>query len=363
MPPIAIAAVAAGAAIAGGVAGAIERSNASNDVKALMKQRLAELEQVGMPPDTSLPLILQEFKQQGVITPELEKQIHAEASKVAQIKENPQTRDLAMRGLQLIQQRAETGFGPEEIAALNVAKKQAAKEAQGRQQAILQNMQARGMGGSGAELAAQLSSAQAADEELSASADRIAAEKAAASRQAVQQLMSGASNLRAQDFGVAETKARAEDELNRFNVTSDIARQKANIAAKNRAAELNLSEKQRIADANIAMANAEQARQNAARESVWKNKLGLAGAKGDIYNQQAAQRQQQGEAAAQGWAQMGQGVAGAVTGIGGLGGGARTAAPTAPMVQAQPTARATLGVDTTLAPVDDLENKYPWLRR
>ena len=90
MPPLVVGAVVAGTAVAGGIAGANERSNASDDTKALMIQRLQALEAAGTPPETALPLILQEFKSQGVITPELEKEIQGEASKVAQLKEDPQ---------------------------------------------------------------------------------------------------------------------------------------------------------------------------------------------------------------------------------------------------------------------------------
>lgn len=365
MPPAAIAAVAAGAAIAGGVAGAIERSNASAAAKELMKQRLEEFTRVGTPPETSLPLILQEFKQQGVITPELEKQINIEASKVAQIKEDPQLREAALQGLQLLQQRSERGFGAEEEAAFAQARQEAGKESQGRLQSILQQMQAKGMGGSGAELAAQLSTSQAGDEQLAAEGQRIAAERAKASRDAIGALVSGSTQLRGQDFDIAKAKAAAEDELNRFRVGMEADQQARNIAAKNRAMELNLAEKQRIADANTAMANAEQARQNDARLRDWNSKMDYARAKGGIYNDQASQRLREGEAAAQGWAQIGQGVGGAVTGIGAYGINAPRSLQTQGPEQgsARFVTKPSLGVDTNIMPEDDLSKRYPWLKR
>lgn len=316
MPPIAIAAVAAGATLAGGIAGAIERSNASAEAKELMKQRLAEFEKAGMPPNTSMPLILQEFKQQGLITPELEKEINVEASKVAQIQEDPKLRQAAMQGLQLLQERSDKGFGAEEEAAFAQARKETGKESQGRLQSILQQAQARGMSGGGQELAAQLSASQVGDEALSMEGGRIAAEKSRASRDAINKMFGAATQMREQDFDVANTKASAEDQLNRFRVGMEADQQSRNVAAKNRAQEGNLSEKQRIADANINMNNMEQARQNEARMRDWIAKMDLARSKGGIYEDQAAFAQKQGEAAAKGWADMGAGLGGAVTGIG-----------------------------------------------
>lgn len=316
MPPLAIAAVSAGASLAGGVIGAVERSNASKEAKALMAQRLAEFEKAGMPPETALPLVLQEFKQQGTITPELEKQINIEASKVAQIKEDPKLREAALQGLQLLQQRSDQGFGAEEEAAFAQARREAGKESQGRLQSILQQTQARGMGGSGAELAAQLSASQAGDEQLAMEGQNIAAERARASRDAINRMFGAATELRGQDFDIANAKAAAEDQLNRFRVGMEADQQARNIAAKNRAQEYNLSEKQRIADQNINMANMEQARQNEARMRDWIAKMDLARAKGGIYNDQADQRLKEGASAAAGWAQVGQGVGGAISGIG-----------------------------------------------
>jgi len=316
VPPVVIASVAAGTTLAGGVVGAIERSNASDDAKDLMKQRLAEFERAGTPPNTALPLVLQEFKQQGILSPELEKQINIEASKVAQIQEDPKLRDAAMQGLQLLQQSSERGFGAEEEAAFAQARREAGKEAQGRLQSILQQAQARGMGRSGAELAAQLSASQAGDEALANQGLDIAAERARAQRDAINRMFGAATELREQDFGVARTKAEAKDLLNRFRVGMEADQQARNVAALRRAEELNLAEKQRIADVNIAMANQEQARQNEARLRDWQSKMDLARAKGGVYGDQAEQRLLEGISAAEGWAQVGQGVGSAITGLG-----------------------------------------------
>lgn len=361
MPPVVVGAVMAASAIAGGVAGAIERSNASDEAKALMQARLDELNAVGQPPDTSIALVLQEFKQQGIITPELEKEILQETSKVAQLKEDPGVRDAQVKALQFLQNRSETGLGPEERSAFNLLRKEVAKDTEGKRQQILQNMAAKGMSGSGAELAAQLSASQAGDEAAAAAGDRIAASAAQNALQAMAQVGQLGGQIRGQDFDVARTKAGAEDEMNRFNTQAQIARQTRNIAAQNEAQARNLQEKQRMSDMNVQQANQEAARQMAAKESVWRNKLALAGAKGDVYSSQANQRLKEGEANAAGWQQMGQGVAqgAAAMGGGGMAGGmtGKTATPTQ-----------SLGVDTNLTNQSDtfsqsMYDKYPWLKK
>jgi hypothetical protein len=317
-----------------------------------MKQRLSELEKAGMPPETALPLILQEFKQQGVITPDLEQQINIEASKVGQIQEDPKLRQAAMQGLQLLQERSDRGFGAEEEAAFAEARQGTAKEAQGRLQSIIQQAQARGMGGSGAELAAQLSTAQAGDESLANQGLQIAAERAKAQREALTRAFAGATQMRGQDFDIARTKAQAEDELSRFRVSTEADRQSRNVAAQRRAEELNLAEKQRMTDLNVRQANEEQARQNAARQSDWLAKMKLAEAKGGIYREQAGQRIEEGSAAAKGWTDMGQGLGGAITGA-----GARFGAPQAPAT-VQPAQGVSIMNPTTVTNADILGDDY-----
>lgn len=364
MPPVAIVAVAAGIALVGGIAGAIERSNASAEAKALMKKRLEELERAGTPPHTALPLILQEFKQQGLISPQLEKEINIESSKVSQIQEDPKLRQAAMQGLQLLQERSDRGFGAEEEAAFAQARREVGKESQGRLQSILQQAAARGMSGSGAELAAQLSASQAGDDQLAQEGERIAAERAKASRDAIGQMITGSTQLREQDFNIAKTKAQAEDELNRFRVSAEADRQMRNINAQNRAAELNLAEKQRVADLNNRMANEEQARQNEARLRDWQSRIDYAKLKGGIYNDQADARIREGESKAKGYNDMAQGVSGAVTGAGAYGIGSKGGGmQSGQQYSAQP---ARLGVDSNLyskEKEDELIRQYPWLRR
>lgn len=365
MPPAILAAVAVGTTVAGGIAGAIERSSASTEAKRMMQQRLEEYNKAGMPPESALPLVLQEFKQQGTISPALEKEINVGASKVAQIKEDPQLRNASVQGLQLLQQRSDKGFGAEEEAAFNQARAQTGKETQGRLQSIIQQAQARGMGGSGAELAAQLSASQAGDSNLSAEGDRIAAERAKASRDAINQMISGNEQLRGQDFNVENTKAAAEDQLNRFRVGMEAEQQSRNIAAQNQAQASNLAEKQHLADLNTQNANQEQQRQAAAKVADWENKMQLAREKGGALGQNAQYVQGQGQANATGIANIGQGVGSAISALAAkkVADQPNTANPTNAFASTfGPTKQPNLGVNTNMTDLpDDLKQKYPGL--
>jgi hypothetical protein len=149
-------------------------------------------------------------------------------------------------------------------------------------------MQARGQAGSGAELAATLAGSQAAAEMEAEQSDRIAAE---ANKRALQAIMAGGTlggQVRNADMDASTTRARAEDELNRFNVNNKLAVNSRNTAAMNTAAQRNLSEKQRLDDANTAMGNQEKLRQNEALRQVWLDKLSLAEKKSANYKDQSA---------------------------------------------------------------------------
>jgi hypothetical protein len=107
-----------------------------------------------------------------------------------------------------------------------------------------------------------------------------------------------AGQVRGQDFDVNSTRARALDERNRMLAENSVSRQARNVGNLNEAQRLNLTEQQRINDANVQMQNAEKLRQNAEQGSYFDRKLGLAQAKSNaqvgqagFYGQQAQQTQ------------------------------------------------------------------------
>jgi hypothetical protein len=90
----------------------------------------------------------------------------------------------------------------------------------GRRDSILQNMQQRGMGGSGLELLAQLQSSQAATDRNAQQGLDVAG---MAQQRALDAIIKGggiAGDIRSQDFGEQERVAQARDEISKFNASN-----------------------------------------------------------------------------------------------------------------------------------------------
>lgn len=347
------------APLVGNIVGGIASSGDKAKAQQAMNDALAQIQAVGAPPDLSAQIIREKLQQVGVYNPKMEDAITQGVSQVSQIQEDPSLKSAQNRALQVLQQRGAGGLNPEDRAAYNQLRAQTEKDAEGKRQQILQNMAARGMGGSGAELAAQLSSSQANDQDLSAQGDRLAAQASQNALQAMSQAGSLGGQIRAQDFDVNKTKAAAADELNRFNTQAQIARQARNTASANTAQQQNLSEAQRVSDYNTQQDNDEKLRQAAAKQAYWQNSLGYAGAKANAEKGQAQNYMNNAQQTADQFGKIGSGVG---SGIGALGQFAsqQVKAPSAP---AAPAAPGQLGVSTNVQSGldDDYLKKHPYL--
>ena len=318
--------IATGAAIAGGVAaaatagagivGSIQSSKDKAKARGAMQQALAEIESIGAGPDLAREIILEKFNQVGILTPELEQNVNMHVSQVANIKEDDSLRDAQKSALQLLKDRSEVGLTSEDKAAYGELRDRVQQDLQGQRGQILQQMQQRGMGGSGAELMAQLQATQGAANQQARGADDVAAE---ASRRALDSLSrygGQAAELRGQDFNVNNAKAQAADELSRFNVQNQMAIQARNVASRNAANEANLAGQQAAANQNTAMTNAELNRQRDAEQQMYANKQSNAQMKANALAGQAGQYQQAAQNTAQNWANIGSGTGAAIGALG-----------------------------------------------
>lgn len=263
----AIAAIAA--PVIANVIGGHIASGDSGNAGAAAQRAYQELMNIGLPPDLSKELILQKFQEAGILTPEVEQTIKLGPSKVSQITEDPETRDAQLSALKIIQEAATTGFTPESRSELNKIRDEVARDAESRRQQIVQNFQARGMGGSGAELASTLQSEQTAANQASRQGDELSAE---ASRRALDSAFKSGQlggDIRGQDFDVNKVRSSAEDEFSRFNVQNQQSTQNRNTDRLNRAAEANLINKQDISNENTELYNTEKLRANEAKRDYW----------------------------------------------------------------------------------------------
>jgi hypothetical protein len=209
---------------------------------------------------------------------------------------DPRLQAAQMAALEDVSGLAKTGLGAEDIAALNQIRRQAAGMAQAQKATTLQQMQERGLVDSGASLVAQLQAGQAASDMAAQQGDRLAAEAAAARRQALGQQASMASQMSQQQLALAGQKASAADVINQFNTQN-----RQNVAAQNLAA------RQNIANQQAATKNQKEIYNIGLIQQQFQNQMakatGVTGAQtnlANIYGQQAgaAQKAQQAQTGA-----------------------------------------------------------------
>jgi len=259
--------------IVGGLLGKNAAKSDLKNQKRLMQQAINEYTKLGYPPDYSKALVLQEFERAGVLTPQLEQEVEIAASELGNVQEDQSIRDTQRQALEMLKQRGQVGLSAEDRAALNQVRGEVQRDSEAKRQQILQQMQARGMGGSGAELMAQLQSAQGASDQAATGSDAVMAQAQERALRALSESGQMAGQVRGQDFDVNSTRARALDERNRMLAENSVSRQARNVGALNQAQQLNLSEQQRVNDANVSMKNREQERQAQAQADRYAQQL------------------------------------------------------------------------------------------
>lgn len=266
---------------------------------------LAELMGVKLPTVSEQQLMMEMQQQQGEYNPLLEQAISGGPTSYEQISTDPRLAEAQMGALQSLQQMGEQGITDSDRAMLNQITRQAAKQNQAKQGQILQEMQARGVGGSGVELAARLRASQESTDRASQQADELAKMALERRLQSVAQAGTLGGNIRQQGFGEQEAIARARDVQNQFNVQNQRAVQSSNINEQNRALLANLAEKQRIADSNVGSRNTQQKYNKELLQQDYLNRLNLASAKSNALTGQANQLAQQAQGTRDMWGNIG----------------------------------------------------------
>lgn len=306
---------AAAAPVLGGVIGNIASAGDRKRAQEAYASAMEKINAVGAPPDLSKEIILQEFRQVGALTPELEQAINIDSSQVSQIQEDQGLKDAQRGALTALQQRGKVGLTPEDRLSLAQIQQETQAQAEGKRQQIIQNMQARGMGGAGAELAAALAGSQGAADQASMRGMQVGAQASQNALQAMAQSGQLAGSIAGQEFSRAQTKASAADELARFNNQNQMGVQQRNVGSKNQAQEYNLGTAQQIANQNVTQANQEKYRQAQAAQDYWRNQLSLAQTQANALTGQGQQLGQQAGQTAQMWSGIGSGVGAGVGGV------------------------------------------------
>ena len=267
--------------------------------------------------EASIPQTYQQDQWLQDFTPEqLQQMQQLGPSAMENVATDPRLQAAQMSALQGLQDRSQSGYDATDRAAMAEAQMAAARQEQGQRGAIMQNMQARGMGGSGAELAAQLANQQGSANRMSATAGNIAGEGRQRALQAMMQSGQMAGQMQGADFNRQAQIAQARDQISQFNTTNNNKVQAQNNAMINQARMANQQGRQGVASGNTSG-------QNQFNQNQFQNKQGVAqvqynAATNDINNQIAKDAEKK---------RIQQAQMGAIAGVAGAGVGAAAGGP------------------------------------
>lgn len=312
---------AAGGAIIGGnvVTGLIgmQAQQAGQAAAAQARQQaLQEYLNIHVPDPAKQQIILQKFATTGQLDPQMEQAVSQRATELAKTNVSPAGRSAEVDALQEMTNVAHSGgMDAQARQTMEQGLQTANANERGQIGAIEQNAAARGQGGSGVQLAAELQSTQN-DANASANAGMSAA--SGAEQRALQAMTAEGqlgSNLNNQDYTQAAQKAEAQDAINRFNTQNQQGVANTNVQNTNSAAAANLANKQSVANANVGVSNQQEIQNKGLYQQQFNNELNLASGKANAENGVASGATAAGNSTAKSWANIGSAVGQGVAAI------------------------------------------------
>lgn len=306
------------APIVGGLIGQEQARGARDASNEARQQALAQFANIEIPDIEKQKLMLQEYQLTGQMTPELEMLINQGQTEMQNISVDPRLRSQQMAALEQMSGLAEGRVNPADAAAFEMARRNSAAEAQAKEGQILQNMQQRGQGGSGAELMARLQSNQSGADRLQQAQLEEAKAMQNARMAALTQQANMSGQLRTQDYGEQSNLAKAKDMINQFNTQNSQGVQQRNVGTRNNAQATNLQNSQNNANMNTELRNKQQIHNAGLVREQFGDQMRLAGAKAGQYQNEAQAQADQSARTAGMWASGGQAIG---TGIAGYASG------------------------------------------
>lgn len=219
---------------------------------------------VDTPDINKMRVNLEKLVQQGILDPNLGEEFLQAASSYANI--DPRYKDEQLGVLDALNTIVDTdGMDPQSRAVLHQLTGQTQAAERGGREAIMQNAAARGIGGSGLELGAQLSNQQGSATSLANQGFQAAADANQRKLQAINDI----AGVSGQMFGQEAQAAQAQDAINNFNTSN-------RVNWRNQATLQNQAETQRIADQNTFLANQQELYNKGLYQQAYQNDLAKA---------------------------------------------------------------------------------------
>lgn len=298
MEPMTMLAVASVAApIIGGIMGQGASASARAAAQAAYSKAYAQYDNINIPEVQKQELALKSPEVQGILQPYMQENVQQGRSAMEGIQTDPRLAQAQMNALDTMSKMGNEGLTATDRASLNATRRQIAGDSQARQNSIIQQLAQRGAAGGGLELATRLAASQGSADQAGQESDRTMAMAQQRMLAATAQAGAMGGQMRGQEFGEQSQQAQAADAIERFNAQQRAAAQSANINSLNTAQAANLAAKQRAADLAVATANTQEQYNKGLIQQEFNNKMGLASARanaavgaGNNYNNQAQQQ-------------------------------------------------------------------------
>lgn len=233
----------------------------------------------------AMKLRLKEYVEQGQLSPEQAEAILVNQNSYDSMDLDTEGRDAMLGALSKLEEIGSAGgLTATDRSRLQDIETQEQTAARGAREAILQNAQARGVGGSGVELLAQLTNAQDAATRQSARDMDVAALAEQRALDAIMKSGELGGNINQQQFGQQKAIADSKNEIAKFNAANTQQVNLANTAANNNAQAKNLENKQTIANANVDQANKAQQYNKGLIQQNFNNDMDIRKAKANALN-------------------------------------------------------------------------------
>jgi hypothetical protein len=312
--PLTSAAVIGGSSILGGLIGNSAASGDRDAANAARQQALQAFLSIHVPSVAQQKIIMAKYASTGQLDPKLEQAFNQSQTALNNVSVDPSYKAAQQSALAKLGNIASNnGQDAQSQASMTDAMNQANTNEQGNRNAILMNAAQRGIGGSGATLAAQLNADQ-----QSANTSAVAGvnANAAAQSRALQALTQGSSlagNMSATDYSQQAAKAAATDAINRFNTQNSQGVSNSNASTSNAAQAANLANSQSVANSNVGVTNANLLNDQSIVQQNYQNQLSQAAGESGQYGAVANQNNTNANQTAAMWggitAGIGQGAA------------------------------------------------------
>ncbi|PCI45892.1 MAG: hypothetical protein COB41_00445 [Proteobacteria bacterium] len=255
----------------------------------------------------------------GEYNPEMEQALGLGASAMEDVAVDPRLASSQYSALEQLAGLADGGLSTADLGALEQIRRQSAAQDQAKQGQILQQMQQRGQGGSGAELIARLKSAQSSADRSSQEGLTIAQQAQQRALQALMNQGNMATTMRSQDVGEQSDIARAKDVISKFNVANQQNVGQRNVSSQNQSQQQNLANRQAIENQRANIRNREQDVNKGLYQQRFQNEMTRQAPITGQQNSNAGNTQQIGYARAERTKEMADSFGDMAGGMGGMG--------------------------------------------